>query len=68
MKITVGELIVMLTKYDKDLFVQLDFDTSNLNIRNRDYNDEVNQEEIGTIDLPTEYEYRKKNDNRTKRL
>ena len=57
-KLTVGQLITLLQTYDNEKFVQLDFDTTNLNIRDTDY---VGEEEtaIGTIYLPTEYEYRK---------
>jgi len=58
MKITVEKLIKLLSKYNKKDFVQLDFDTTNLNIRSRDYVGDYNPKtEIDTISLPTEYDY-----------
>ena len=58
-RLTVGKLIKLLSKYNKDNFVQLDFDTSNLNIRDKKYNGrQCFMEAEDTICLPTEYEYR----------
>ncbi len=57
-KLTVGQLIAFLQKHDKALFIQNDFDTANLNIRGKDYKGESMDDAIGTICLPSEYEYR----------
>ena len=60
--LTVKQLISFLKKHDENLFVQLDFDGSSLNIRGSDYTGERFLKEIDLINLPTEYEYRS-NDN-----
>ncbi len=59
-RLTVAYLIKLLEKYDGENFVQLDFDTDNLNIRNGKYYGQIGNEAIDTILLPTEYEYRRK--------
>ena len=53
-RLTVAQLIKFLEKQDGENFIQLDFDTTNLNIRNRKYIGRFG-EEIDTIFLPTEY-------------
>ncbi len=58
-RLTVAQLIKFLEKQDGENFIQLDFDTTNLNIRNRKYIGRFG-EEIDTIFLPTEYEYRRR--------
>ena len=58
---TVGEIRKLLARYDEKYLIQLEFDSRNLNIRSEDYVGEFNPKTvIGTIDLPTEYEYRVK--------
>ena len=56
----VKDLVKLLSGYNENCIIQLDFDTTNLNLRSTDYHGEYSNYNtlLGTIQLPTEYEYK----------